>query len=298
MSEPPLVSFVIPCYRHQEHLENTLSAIRRQASPIEFEILVVCSGWESMEEPISLAGEHYLVFRERLLPGAARNRGASATRGHFLAFVDADAAPGPDWLNRLVKESRDHPMTMVGGFVGNSNPQSIASRVLHCIEFSQFLPGIEGGAQPAISTSNCLLPAELFRESGGFDEKMAMSEDWEFCSRLPQLPRLVSSVGVLHSHRSDWDSVKPHLQRLGYWSGWLRRTRTDLSGSWLRTFPPACWGLILLRFYRIWRRMGRARPGTQNRPFRDGPRLLVGLWVWTSGFWIGIRGATLPKSGS
>lgn len=294
MSEPPLVSFVIPCYRHREHLENTLSAIGRQAILVEFEILVVYSGWESREQPMSLAGERYLVFRERLLPGAARNRGASAARGHFLAFVDADAALEPEWLNRLVEESRHHPTTMVGGFVGNSNPQSTASRVLHLIEFSRFLPGIEGGVQGAISTSNCLLTSELFRESGGFDEEMAMSEDWEFCSRLPQPPRFVASVGVLHSHRSDGASVKHHLQRLGYWSGWLRRSRTDLSGSWLRRFPPACWALILLRFYRIWRRLGRAQPGPEYRPFRDAPRLLAGLWVWTSGFWLGIRGRQYP----
>ena len=294
MCEPPLVSFVIPCYRHEEHLEQTLMAIRQQERRIQFEIIVVYSGWESAAGPLARAGGRYLTYRERLLPAAARNRGAAAAKGRMLAFVDADAAPVPGWLDRMVEESRAHPLTMVGGFVGNANPQSTPSRVLHSIEFSQFLPGLEGGAEAGISTSNCLLSTELFGESGGFDEAMAMSEDWEFCSRLPHPPHLVSSVGVFHSHRSDWDSVKLHLRRLGYWSGRLRRSRTELSGSWLRRFPPACWALIFLRFLRIQRRLGKAQAGPEYRRLLDVPWLLAGLWAWTSGFWRGIRGWPEP----
>jgi hypothetical protein len=46
---------------------------------------------------------------------AARNTGVAAARGDVVAFIDDDAAPDPDWLERLLAPYADPDVVAVGG---------------------------------------------------------------------------------------------------------------------------------------------------------------------------------------
>lgn len=52
--------------------------------------------------PAGLAarGVHEVALPQRRGPGAARNAGARASRGEWIAFTEDDCAPLPDWLER------------------------------------------------------------------------------------------------------------------------------------------------------------------------------------------------------
>ena len=283
------ISFVIPSYRSRDTIMTTLDSIRNQDASLSMEILVVDSSGDDTEAWIK---EHYpevevISSPSRLFPGAARNLGAKRSRGDYLAFVDADAFPEPGWLETLYsKLTSTPPIEMLGGAIAEAGSGSLAARVLHWIEFSEFLPGLRSDFRPALSSSNLLIRRKEFLPSGGFNPRFAMAEDLVFCQKLTGKIYFESSTRVLHQHRSDWLAVLGHLRELGYWSGLCRRTHAAES-TWLRTVPLLSFGLPLLRSARIISRVFHSDLKQGLVALIYLPFLLLGLSLWTVGFYRG-----------
>jgi glycosyltransferase involved in cell wall biosynthesis len=97
------VSVIVPTYRRPESLARCLDALDRQERPAE-EILVVVRGDDSASEEVvrSRAPAARLVPVERPGVVAAMNAGLDASSGDVVALTDDDAAPHPDWLERIL----------------------------------------------------------------------------------------------------------------------------------------------------------------------------------------------------
>ena len=107
----PLVSIVIEAYNDAvNHLApplDTLDALRRQDFPFDrVELVLLCSeaqveswtplcaDWKSLRLLSAPAGRsHYWQLK---------NAGVRAAEGEFVAFLDCDVAPGPQWLSSIV----------------------------------------------------------------------------------------------------------------------------------------------------------------------------------------------------
>ncbi len=112
MSDPPTdtsrgVSAVVPIYQGERTLDAVLSALREQAFPGPWEILVVDD--RSRDGSREIAERHASEEpRVRVLDGAGRgaasaiNLGISEARYPFLAQVDQDVVLDPGWVERLV----------------------------------------------------------------------------------------------------------------------------------------------------------------------------------------------------
>lgn len=94
-------------HNRPRYVRDCLEGLRRQTVPTDrFAILLVDSGstGSAPAELGRLAGE----FDARLLrvdqPGvsAARNTGAWGARSPFIAYIDDDAIPAPDWIERIL----------------------------------------------------------------------------------------------------------------------------------------------------------------------------------------------------
>jgi glycosyltransferase involved in cell wall biosynthesis len=95
------ITLYIPCYNAGRFLDRVLPAVRRQTCPIA-EILVVDDG--STDETAAIARRHGVrVARHETNRGigAARNTGVREARTDFVACLDADVVPRPDWLEVL-----------------------------------------------------------------------------------------------------------------------------------------------------------------------------------------------------
>lgn len=100
------VSVIIPSFNHAEFLAETLARLRRQAmrERIDWEVIVVDNGCTDQtpavidaikqEFPVPLQR----VYEERQGVSWARNSGAAAARGRYLAFLDDDTFPEHHWL--------------------------------------------------------------------------------------------------------------------------------------------------------------------------------------------------------
>jgi len=290
------VCFIVPSFRSRETIGSTLDSIHGQRTSRVFETVVVDSSGD--DSGVWLQALHpdmrVIVSAKRLYPGAARNLGARQTGAEFLAFVDADASLAPDWLEKALARFADPKVTLVGGSVANANPESVASRVLHWIEFSEYLPGLVSGFRPAVSSSNLLVRRRDFISHGGFDEDYRMAEDLLLCNRWGDGMYFEATARAFHRHRERWAAVSRHLGDLGFWSGVYRREH-GVKGSWLRDWPLFAAGLPAARAALIVGRVLRHDGGEGLVAAALSPALVAALTRWAWGFYKGVRA---ERSGS
>ena len=287
----PEVSLVVPSFKSRETIGRTLESIFSQESGSTFEVIVVDSSQDLTAAWIQSSFPKVRVISSqiRLSPGAARNRGGSEAQGDYLAFLDADAAPAPNWLESLMARMTSSPdIRAVGGAVEIGNPESMSARILHWIEFSEFLTGTPSGFKAHLSSSNLLIAKGDFEGAGGFNESFLMAEDLLLSRSFAGGLFFENTTAVKHYYRSSWQQTVNHLRKLGFWSGRLRRA-VDMRGSWLRTVPIASLGLPFVRtalvLKRVW--LGNRRAGLSA--FVHSPLILVALFHWSAGFYQGLR---------
>jgi Glycosyltransferases, probably involved in cell wall biogenesis len=185
------LSVVIPTYNRPEQLKTCLSAIAGLDYPRDrFEVIVVDDGSsESLESVVSQFRDRLnvtLLTQPNTGPAAARNTGAAQAKGTFLAFTDDDCIPVPEWLRALVHQLAENPDCLIGGRTVNAlpeNPFSTASQLLVDYLYSYY--NREPDRALFFTSNNMALPADRFRELGGFDvsELRATAEDRELCDR-------------------------------------------------------------------------------------------------------------------
>jgi len=184
----PLFSVVIPTYDRPHTLQRCLEGLASLRFPRDrFEVIVSDDGSHVAIEPVAEQ------FRDRLRitvvrhpnggPGAARNRGVARAQGTYLAFIDSDCIPAPDWLDELADRFAVTPDHLICGGIVNAlpgNPFSEATQLI--VTFvHQYYARREGDR--FFNSTNIALPATRFREVGGFDESLRTSEDYDFCHR-------------------------------------------------------------------------------------------------------------------
>ena len=96
-----LVSIVVPLKNEpNEYIVKLLESIKQQSLKPD-EVVIVDSGSSNrFHEKIFQSGDLKITYyhEKDLLPGAARNFGASKTNNNLIAFLDASTRPDPDWL--------------------------------------------------------------------------------------------------------------------------------------------------------------------------------------------------------
>jgi glycosyltransferase involved in cell wall biosynthesis len=181
--EPPRISAIVPSYNSAATLGAVLDALVAQV-PALHEILVA----DSSDDPAALAllerygarGVRRIPLPTRTPPSPARNAGAKAATGAWLAFVDADAPPRPDWSRQLQQ------VIAAGHRVGGGSLR-LADRqrgtpiaaAQYFLQFNEFLPILRPRRATFTPSANLFCERELFFAVGGFPDIRA-SEDVAF----------------------------------------------------------------------------------------------------------------------
>jgi glycosyltransferase involved in cell wall biosynthesis len=211
MAHTPTVSIVVPTFARPAQLRRCLDGIARlEASTFSLEVVVVDDGGphplDTLIAPYANTLDVRLIRQARAGPAAARNAGVALARGVFLAFIDDDCTPAPDWLSAFVRELERDDRRLLGGRVENAltgNPYSTASE--HISQFVYDYSRSGRALEPFFTANNIALAADLFRAVGGFATSIpsATAEDKEFCDRLRAhgfaLAHVPSAV-VHHAH--------------------------------------------------------------------------------------------------
>lgn len=118
----PVISVCICTHDRPDYVRACLHALRRQSAPPGcFEVLLI----DSASAPPAAAA---LARMGRAMPGLrhirldqpgvsrARNAGAQAARAPYIAYIDDDALPAPDWIARILAALGEYPdVAVLGG---------------------------------------------------------------------------------------------------------------------------------------------------------------------------------------
>jgi glycosyltransferase involved in cell wall biosynthesis len=189
VSRPLLISVIMPAYNTAAYIGEAIDSVLRQTTR-DWEVIVVDDGsTDGTAEVVESAAESRVRLIRQAHAGvsAARNRGAAAARGEYFLFLDSDDRLRPDALERLAGQLAARPD---GGMAyGELATISDDGRLRHGGR-PVFGPRPSGRilstllAGGFMVTGMALLRAEGFRRSGGFDESLRLSQDWEFLCRV------------------------------------------------------------------------------------------------------------------
>ena len=184
--EEARISVIIPVHNRAEWIAKTVNTVRSQSQP-PFEIIVVDDGSET---PLDcclvdhLDAVTLLRLPENQGVSAARNAGAECAKGNYLAFLDSDDHWAPKKLAEQLGYLQQHPYLVAlqceeiwirNGVRVNAHKhhQKKAGWIWqHCLE------------RCLITPSAILIKKQVYKQLGGFDERMLACEDYDLWLRL------------------------------------------------------------------------------------------------------------------
>lgn len=154
----PFVSVIVPSRGDPVKLAALMDALAAQTlDPARREILIVLDGAEAaadLRAPAAGLGIALLALPARGGPGAARNHGAAAARGAWLAFTEDDVTPAPDWLAQAVRRIEREPgLDVIEGLTVKPGGARVHRHA---------------GAQPLYLPTSLFVRRELFLRAGGY----------------------------------------------------------------------------------------------------------------------------------
>jgi glycosyltransferase involved in cell wall biosynthesis len=187
-SGEPTVSVVIPVFNGDAFVGDAIAGVLAQTHPV-VECIVVDDGSTDATADVvrRFGGAVRLIQQPNAGVAAARNRGAEAATGRFVAFLDADDAWAPGKLERQLAAAAGLPGTGLvlcdlelfdedtGATLGRSAMQPGPGTLLDMVLFE--------GVETVSCSSTALLERALFERLGGFDVALSMSADWDFLAR-------------------------------------------------------------------------------------------------------------------
>jgi GT2 family glycosyltransferase len=178
--EPIKVSVVINTLDRADQLERTLESLRQLRYPA-FEAVVVHG--PCRDRTPEVLARFAPAIRVGTCPQAnlamSRNVGVVMAQGEVVAFLDDDAIPEPDWLDRLAAVFADPRVGAAGGFIRDrdgvrfQHQAIVADRLGEAQSFPQ-LPADPGpGRYFSPTGTNVAIRRAALLQIGGFDEEYA-----------------------------------------------------------------------------------------------------------------------------
>jgi GT2 family glycosyltransferase len=287
------VSVVVPTIGRAELLGQCLQSIS-ECNPRAAEIVIVD---QSGDDAVRSVVTGYAPSNARLLVSTERDRSLAVNRGmreaehDFGLITDDDCTVAPSWVGIAWRHLSSDPRTIVTG------------RVLP-VGDAVSIPSLVGSAAPHDYTGeihydvlfgcNMACSRERFLAQGGFDERVKLAEDNDFCYRW-----LMSGQAVRYEPRMvvwhrDWRSPD-ELRRLyrRYWSAQGEMYAKHLSRRDLRLVPSLVANLRSGVIGAARRRFGRNRHVLTAPDFSYGALTHLPL-----GLLRGLRSRPVPPSES
>lgn len=176
MSEPPDVSVLTPVYAAEATLPAALEAILGQQTERTIEVIVVDDG--SPDRSLEIAREVaakdprvQVLTKENGGEASALNHGWRVAKGRYVAILEGDVEPEPDWLERCLGVLEAEPEAWaVGGYLETPPDDPWIARLAGYEIETKFQSKPREAKH--LTSANVLYRAEAFELAGPFDERL------------------------------------------------------------------------------------------------------------------------------
>lgn len=188
----PLVSVIVPFYKQEAFIAETIKSVQQQTYP-NIEIIVVDDGSPVPASAVLSGCSGVVVLRteNRGCP-AARNYGFKHSSGEYLVFLDSDDRLVPGALEAHMRAFNDSPnVVLTFGALRMIDEHGHQVRPAHICRprKNYFLKLLEGN--PIGCPGATMIRREAFVEAGLFDESFRIVEDYRLYLQLARRHQLV-----------------------------------------------------------------------------------------------------------
>ncbi|MEN0054041.1 MAG: glycosyltransferase [Mucilaginibacter sp.] len=192
MENSPLVSVCMPAYNADKYIAEAVQSVLSQ-SYTNWELIIVNDG--STDDTATVLGQFTdprIRIYEQQNSGqcAAANRAFSFSKGRFIKFMDADDMISPGYIAGQVKriDNRDDVIASAAwGRFYNDDTSTFKLNddlIRHDSKPIDWLVSSMDGKQVMMQCAIWLIPRAVLEESGLWDERLSLINDFEFIIRV------------------------------------------------------------------------------------------------------------------
>jgi glycosyltransferase involved in cell wall biosynthesis len=241
-----LVSVIIPARNEEGSIGRIVSAVRAQEAPgATVEVIVADDGsTDGTVQEARAAGARVVAPPSSAggNPAAARNRGAAASRGDPLVFLDSDCTPAPGWLAAMLN-AHDAGATMVGGALDMPPGLSPTARCDYYCGWYLIHSRRPAGFVPHHPPPNLSVRRAAFLATSGFTERQPFSYTNEERHWQAELKRAGHRIWfeptalALHENRPGFINLLKRNYRWAYTALEAKAETGAARMAWLYRFP-------------------------------------------------------------
>ncbi|MDB4476065.1 glycosyltransferase family 2 protein [bacterium] len=213
----PSVSFVIPHKGREVFLQQTLQSIVALEGQQNKSVFVVTQNEQLSSETLTFSEQldlRVLYAEPSMTIAALRNLGVKESSAEYLAFLDADVALSPNWLNAMLGILQDDSSVALVSAMQQSGQNAPDLEVIRTT-LSNAVVDADVGFLPG---RNLLLARETFEAVGGFPEHLVTCEDYYFTDKVGEMGRLWYSSAATYVHLGE-DRVYADMFQKEIWRG-------------------------------------------------------------------------------
>jgi len=212
-------SIIIPVRSINDHLKENIEYLK-QLKYDDFEVIIVT---DNPEQYYFNDARFILLSSGSVGPGEKRNIGANNSTGDILAFLDDDAYPKDDWLNKAYEIFKGGSVYALGapavtplnaGFLEKCSGRVLESMLSGAGTVYRYMP-LPRRYINDFPTVNFMVKREAFLSVGGFIKDFWPGEDTKLCLDLVKKygkEFIYDPTPIVYHHRRNL--FKPHLKQI------------------------------------------------------------------------------------
>lgn len=209
------VSVFICTYNRGNLIDGTLHSLIETQTRKPDEIVVVNGGGDNdCHDTIAKWQKKFTDLHEiktiNVNLATSRNIGLPKCKGDIILQTDDDAAPYPNWIERLLEEHISHPEAgVIGGNVVDASGEGLIFKIADATTFTHFRGSgwTETRTVPGVNSS---YKRDVIEKVGKYDTEMFRGEDVDYNWRCIKTGYKVLSfpdIKVYHHHRATWKGL-------------------------------------------------------------------------------------------
>tara|TARA_Y100000590_G_scaffold22971_1_gene26447 strand:+ start:37770 stop:38582 length:813 start_codon:yes stop_codon:yes gene_type:complete len=213
-----MLSIICPCYNSETHIVRLSDSLLSQIETTKpYEIIFIDDG--SSDRTLELLHSHSILFKNKNIdikiitqshkgPGSARNLGIKNSKYEYIAFIDSDDIWYKNKINETIniitKYGNEYNTFVHDEIYKKSNGESlkITSGILISQNVSESLY-----KRNCLSTSATIISKKILVDTGGFDESLMSSQDYDLWLKISSKMKLYKINKVLGEYIESENSI-------------------------------------------------------------------------------------------